>query len=96
MMLCFVVVFYLYRSLTGQITAIRGFKHLLSSLFASTFASRAVSSTQHRLVVDNSENLVAPVNGPVKDFLNTYKDRQKQNQKIIIMDQILNILNNNF
>ena len=35
-----------YRSLTGLITAIRGLKHLLSSLFASTFASRAVSSTQ--------------------------------------------------
>ena len=49
-MLCFVVVFYLYRSLTGQITAIGGFKHLLlSSLIASTFASRAVSSTDNKL-----------------------------------------------
>ena len=39
--------FFTYRPLTGLITAIRGFKHLLSSLFASTFASRAVSSTKN-------------------------------------------------
>ena len=44
-----------YRSLTGLITAIRGLKHLLSSLFASTFASRAVSSTDNKL--QQSDNL---------------------------------------
>ena len=38
---------YRYQSLTGLLTAIRGFKHLLSSLFASTFASMAVSSTKN-------------------------------------------------
>ena len=46
---------YRYRSLTGLHTAIRGFKHLLSSLFASTFASRAVSSTDNKL--QQSDNL---------------------------------------
>ena len=45
----------LYRSLTGLTTAIRGLKHLLSSLFASTFASRAVSSTDNKL--QQSDNL---------------------------------------
>ena len=44
-----------YRSLTGLITAIRGLKHLLSSLFASTFASRAVSSTDNKF--QQSDNL---------------------------------------
>ena len=44
-----------YRSLTGRITAIRGLKHLLSSLFASTFASRAVSSTDNKF--QQSDNL---------------------------------------
>ena len=38
---------YRYQSLTGLLTAIRGFKHLLSSLFASAFASMAVSSTKN-------------------------------------------------
>ena len=45
----------IYRSLTGLITAIRGLKHLLSSLFASTFASRAVSSTDNKF--QQSDNL---------------------------------------
>ena len=39
---------YRYRSLTGLLTAIRGFKHLLSSLFASTFASTAIPSTERQ------------------------------------------------
>ena len=47
--------FFLYRSLTGLTTAIRGLKHLLSSLFASTFASRAVSSTDNKF--QQSDNL---------------------------------------
>ena len=45
----------MYRSLAGLINAIRGFKHLLSSLFASTFASRAVSSTDN--ILQQSDNL---------------------------------------
>ena len=48
-LLCFLVsklwAKFTYWSLTGLFTAIRGFQHLLLSLFACTFASRAASST---------------------------------------------------
>ena len=47
---------YRYQSLTGLLTAIRGFKHLLSSLFASIFASRAVSSTDNKFQQSNNLN----------------------------------------
>ena len=50
---------YICRSLTGLITAIRGFKHLLSSLFASTFALEAISSIN--IIIINVHQIIINV-----------------------------------